>query len=209
MDHFELDGKTAVVLHAETPAGGAIAKTFRDAGASVADNVDTPQTIDILACAPDVFLAKPMESTTDEDVAEIFASNFVNQFDAVRAAKPKMADGGRIVLLTSVLGERGLPNCTAYAAAQGAVHNFIRAAAQELAPAGVTINGIALGWMDWMDDRLDPTDEDASRAVRFTITKRAGDASDVGGLALWLAGTGSGFVTGQIYAVDGGLLQHL
>jgi NAD(P)-dependent dehydrogenase (short-subunit alcohol dehydrogenase family) len=54
------------------------------------------------------------------------------------------------------------------------VHNLIRALAQELALHGISINGIALGWMAWMHDRLDRTDEEASRAQRFPISKRAG-----------------------------------
>ncbi len=60
-----------------------------------------------------------------------------------------------------------------------------------------------------MEDRLDPQNEEAGRAIRFTISKRAGKPEDIGPMAVWLSGTGAGFVTGQIFAVDGGLLQHL
>ena len=81
--------------------------------------------------------------------------------------------------------------------------------AQELGRDKITINGISLGWMDWMSDRIDPKDEEAARAIRFTIAKRAGESADIGPMAVWLSGTGVGYVTGQIFAVDGGLLQHL
>ena len=117
--------------------------------------------------------------------------------------------GGNIVLVTSVLGERGLPNTSIYSAAHGAVQNFIRALAQEVAPHGISVNGIALGWMSWMEDRLDPSDPDAGRAVRFTIAKRAGEPEDIGPMAVWLAGTGVGYVTGQTFQLDGGLTEHL
>jgi len=63
--------------------------------------------------------------------------------------------------------------------------------------------------MDWMTDRVDPTDEQAQRAVRFTLAKRMGRAGDVGPLAVWLSGSGAGFVTGQVFPLDGGLTQHL
>jgi len=119
------------------------------------------------------------------------------------------AERGHIVLATHVLGERGLPNCAAYGAAHAATQNMIRALAQELGPYGITINGISLGWMDWMDDRIDDSDENARRAVRFTIAKRAGRADEVGPMAVWLCGSGAGYVSGQIFAIDGGLLQHL
>jgi NAD(P)-dependent dehydrogenase (short-subunit alcohol dehydrogenase family) len=46
-------------------------------------------------------------------------------------------------------------------------------------------------------------------ALRFPIIKRAGLPEDVGPTAVWLAGTGVGYVTGQIFPVDGGLTQHL
>ena len=214
MQHFELDGKRAVVLNADSPAGDAIARAFAEAGATVEpvatpDDIAALESVDILACAPDRFLAKPIRAIADAELAWVMETNFMEPFRAVRAATGKLGDGGRIVLVTSVLGQRGLPNCTAYSAAHGAVANFIRAAAQEFAPLGVSINGIALGWMDWMTDRIDPTDPEAARAIRFTISKRAGKAEDIGAMAVWLSGTGAGFVTGQIYAVDGGLLQHL
>ena len=138
-------------------------------------------------------------------------TNFALPYFACQAALPfiRQRENGNIVLVTSVLGERGLPNTSAYSAAHGAVFNFIRAMAQELAPIGISINGIELGWMDWMDDRINMKDENAARAVRFTISKRAGTAEDIGPLAVWLSGSGVGFVTGQIFPLDGGLTQHL
>lgn len=211
MEHFDLTGKLASVL-GDTPAADAIASAYTEAGATVTrieSAADITGPLDVLATAPDLFLAKPMTETTDTDLEEIFVRNFVSQFAAVRAARTQMADGARVVLVTSVLGERGLPNCSAYASAHGAVHNFIRAAAQEFAPHGISVNGIELGWMDWMSDRIDKTDEEASRAIRFTILKREGRAEEVGPMAVWLSGTGAGFVTGQIYPLDGGLTQHL
>jgi len=85
----------------------------------------------------------------------------------------------------------------------------VRAVAQEVAHEGISINGIALGWMEWHADRIAPDDEQAQRATRFPIMKRMGTADEVGPLAVYLSGTGVGYVTGQIFPVDGGLLQHL
>ena len=212
MDHFELDGRRAVVVGAESPVGEAIVDAYREAGAEVicVDRVDADaERFDVLAIAKDTFRAQPIEALDDEALGKVMAANFGEVFRAVRTARGIIRNPGRIVIVTSVLGERGLANCTAYAAAQGAVHNFIRAAAQEFAPAGISVNGIALGWMDWMDDRLDPTDPQAARAVRFTILKRAGSAEEIGPLAVWLSGSGAGFVTGQIFTADGGLTAHL
>jgi 3-oxoacyl-[acyl-carrier protein] reductase len=115
---------------------------------------------------------------------------------------------GRILLVTSVLGGRSLLNATAYGAAHGAVHNLVRMAGHELASEGITVNAISLGWMDWMDDRIEAS-EDGQRALRFPMLRRAGRADEVGGTAVWLAAEhASSFITGQIIPVEGGLLQH-
>jgi NAD(P)-dependent dehydrogenase (short-subunit alcohol dehydrogenase family) len=227
VEHFDLSGRNALVLSAETPAGHAIAEAYAEAGARVtrlntlsagevgdavkhaAADVDG---LHILASAPDRFLAKPISTITPDELAEVMRANFATQFYACQASIEIMrrrGQGGNIVLVTHVLGERGLPNTSAYAAAHGAVHNLIRALAQEVAPHGISINGIALGWMEWMHDRLDRTDEEANRARRFPIIKRAGVPEDVGPIAVWLAGTAVGYVTGQLFPVDGGLTQHL
>ena len=227
VDHFDLSGRNALVLSAETPAGHAIAAAYEEAGAGVT-RLNTPAAGDvgqavrraaanmgglqILASAPDRFLAKPVTAITPDELAEVLTANYAIQFYACQAGIGVMRQqgtGGTIILVTHVLGERGLPNTSAYAGAHGAVHNMIRALPQEVAPQGISINGVALGWMDWMHDRLDHSDEEANRALRFPIVKRAGIPADVGPIAVWLAGTGVGYVTGQIFPVDGGLTQHL
>jgi 3-oxoacyl-[acyl-carrier protein] reductase len=168
--------------------------------------------LDVVCSAPDHFLAKPITKVTDTELANVLKVNFTSHFFVVRSAVDVLeqnAEGGRVVVLTSVLGERGLPNTAAYSAATGAAYNLVRAVSQEVAHLGITVNGIALGWMDWQTDRLDPDDEQAQRATRFPIMKRAGTAEEVGPLAVYLSGSGAGYVTGQIFPVDGGLLQHL
>lgn len=168
--------------------------------------------LDIVASAPDLFLAKPIERTTDTELARVIQMNFSAQYFVVRSAADEFRRdhrAGRIVLVTSVLGERSMINTTAYAAAHGAVHNLVRAASHELARDGITLNGIALGWMDYMTDRIDGEDENGKRAMRFPLLRRLGTADDIGGTAVWLSTPfGVGYLTGQVIPVDGGLLQH-
>lgn len=227
IDHFDLSGREAIVLGADTPAGNAMAQAFEEAGAEVtrlptldADAVGAAirttaaerGALHVLACAADQFVAKPVTDITPDDWHRTMQANVALPFYACQAAIEMMqsqSEGGNIIILTHVLGQRGVINSSVYSAAHGAVHNLIRALAQEVAPYGISVNGVALGWMDWMADRLDPDDVDADRAIRFAITKRAGTPDDVGPIAAWLAGSGVGFVTGQIFPVDGGLTQHL
>mgnify|MGYP003387128848 FL=1 len=256
--HFSLEGKRAIVIGAEFPAGAAIANAYAEAGANVAlcaitadeavmqirrvkreieaigreareyvmdvtlgRNVQVTMRqavkelggVDCVAITPDLFLAKPIGSITDTELARVMAVNFNAHFFAMRSAAAefrKQGTPGRIVSVTSVLGERGLPHTSAYSAAHGAVHNLIRACSQEFGPDQIMVNGIALGYMDWMKDRIDPDDEEAQRALRFTIMRRAGRANEVAPLALYLsAESATRYITGQIFPVDGGLLQHL
>ena len=246
-----------MVIGAETPAGGAIARAYAEAGADVALCVLQPDEavmsakrvqkdlaamgrkssvyvmdvtlgrnvqvttrqvakelggLDIVASCADRFLGKPIGKTSDVELQQVMAINFNAHFFAARSAAGELAKndgGGNIVLVTHVLGERGTQNTAAYGAAHAATQSLVRSLAQELGPQRISINGIALGWMEWMDDRIDPESDDAGRAVRFTIMKRAGTAEEIGPMAVWLSGTGVGYVSGQTFAVDGGLLQHL
>ena len=86
----------------------------------------------------------------------------------------------------------------------------MRACAQEFGGDGIMVNGIALGYMEWMGDRINPDDEEAMRAIRFAIMRRAGRKDEIGPLSLCLsAESATRYVTGQIFPLDGGLLQHL
>lgn len=227
IEHFDLTGKKAIVVAADNPAGAAIGQAWLEAGAEVkpipqGNAEDTGALIQraitelgglhLLATAADLFLAKPFTEITMDDVGNTMMANFASAFTASQAAVSAIretGDGGNLVMVTNALGERGLPNTSLYGAAHGAIFNLIRGLAQEVAAEGISVNGIELGWMDWMNDRLNPKDESAMRAIRFTMLKRAGKAEDVGPLATWLAGSGAGFVTGQIFPLDGGLTQHL
>lgn len=168
--------------------------------------------LDIVASAPELFMAKPIEKTSDTELARVMQVNFSSQFFIVRTAAEEFRRDhrpGRIVLVTSVLGGRTMLDTAAYASAHGAVHNLVRSAGHELAREGITVNAISLGWMDWMDDRIDTSSEDGQRALRFPMLRRAGRADEIGGTAVWLSAPyASAFITGQIIPVDGGLLQH-
>ena len=171
--------------------------------------------IDVLVNAPDLFVAKPVTRITDADWAKIIGQNLSATFFTCRAVGKEMlkadtngAARGRIINVVSVLGERGLPNASAYCAAQAGVLNLTRALAQEWAAQGITVNAIALGWMDDSPALADPTPE-ANQTVRYIPMKRVGSGEDVAPLAVYLASDASGYVTGQVMYIDGGLSVHL
>lgn len=169
--------------------------------------------IDVLVTAPDLFLGKPATRISDADWARVIGGNLSATFFACRAAGREMLknDGaakGRIITVASVLGERGLSNASAYCAAQAGILNLTRALAQEWAAQGITVNAIAQGWME-NAPALGDGDPPSNQTVRFIPMKRPGKPDEVAPLAVYLASDASGYVTGQVLFVDGGLTVHL
>jgi NAD(P)-dependent dehydrogenase (short-subunit alcohol dehydrogenase family) len=177
--------------------------------------------IDVLVNACDLVVAKPVTRISDADWARVIGHNLGATFFVCRAVGREMlkdgtrngeqgagSAGGRIINVASVLGERGLANATAYCAAQAGILNLTRALAQEWAARGITVNAIALGWMEGAPALGDP-DPATNRTVRFIPMKRAGRSDEVGPLAVYLASDASGYMTGQVLFVDGGLSVHL
>jgi NAD(P)-dependent dehydrogenase (short-subunit alcohol dehydrogenase family) len=166
--------------------------------------------LDVLFTCVNLFLAKPIEEITDAEWQKVVSANLSVPFFACRAAGPQMAKqgSGRIVNVASGLGERGLPNCSAYCAAQGGILNLTRALAQEWAAKGVTVNTIATGWMEDTPGLGDP-DPQSNRVIRFIPMRRLGQPEEVGPLAVYMASDSAAYLTGRTVFIDGGLLSHL
>lgn len=180
--------------------------------------------IDILVNAPDLFLGKAADATTDIEFNRVMQVNLAGTFHACRAAGKEMirqandgagdaaaaagASGARIINVASVLGERAIAHAAAYCAAQAGILNLTRALATEWGPHGITVNAIAQGWMEHTAAIGNP-DPAANQTVRFVPMKRAGGADELGPLAVYLASDACGYISGQVLFVDGGLSTHL
>ena len=110
--------------------------------------------LDILVNAPDLFLGKAAEIDDRRRVEQGDAGEpqRAGTFHGCRAAGKEMLKqetGGRIINVTSVLGERAIAHAAAYCAAQAGVLNLTRALATEWGPHKITVNAIAAGWMDY------------------------------------------------------------
>jgi NAD(P)-dependent dehydrogenase (short-subunit alcohol dehydrogenase family) len=167
--------------------------------------------IDVLVNAPDLFLGKAADATTDIEFNRVMQVNLAGTFHACRAAGKEMlkqGSGGRVINVTSALGERAIANAAAYCAAHAGVHNLTRALATEWGPQGITVNAIAQGWMEYTPAIGNP-DPAANQTVRFVPMKRAGAPEEVAPLAVYLASDSCGYISGQVLNVDGGLTTHL
>jgi 3-oxoacyl-[acyl-carrier protein] reductase len=165
--------------------------------------------LDIVVYAVDQPFVKAAEKTTEAEWARVLGANLSGAFYACRAAVREMtaAGWGRIILVSSGLGDRGMAGAVAYAAARHGVTGLVRALALEVAHAGICVNAIAPMWLETTPG-AGPNSED-SLLVRYIPMRRLGRPEEVAPLALYLASDAAGFVTGQVFNVDGGVMKHL
>lgn len=165
--------------------------------------------LDILVNAHDLPFAKPAQETTLSEWQQVLAVNLTGPYLACRAAAgPMLAQGsGRIINIVSLLGERGVANGSAYCAAQGGVLNLTRAFALEWARNGITVNAIGAGWTEGAS--ILQNEAIQQQLVRYIPQKRLAQPDEIASAAVYLASDSTGFVTGQIIWVDGGMRSRL
>ncbi|MEO6608603.1 MAG: SDR family oxidoreductase [Aestuariivirga sp.] len=143
----------------------------------------------------------------------------VNQDGAIRVCMAflpllkKAGRGQRIVNIASIMGARGSPNSIPYSTAKGAIVNFTRALACDLAPYEITVNAISPGFVDTpssiLPDGTHEYDSDWFRDIYIKYgrvpLRRYGNPEDIAGPTYFLCSDDSRYVTGQILMVDGGL----
>src|SRR4030042_1756258 len=179
--------------------GFAAAIDATDAGqgeAAVRRAVDDLGRLDILVNTPDLPFAKPLAETTPDEWQRVLTANLSSVFFACRAAGVVMLPQGkgRIINVTSILGDRGLSNSTAYCAAKAGVINMTRALALEWARTGVTVNAIGVGFME--DAPGIGQDVSLKEALaKYLPLRRLASSSEMAGLAVYLACDASAFVS--------------
>ena len=157
-------------------------------------------------CAGSLLL-KPAHLTTRSDYDEVFAANLTTAFATVRAgARVLRRTGGSIVLVSSAAATIGLPNHEAIAAAKAAVAGLTRSAAASYAPRQLRINAVAPGLTETpMTSRIVDNERALAGSLQLHPLARVGQPGEVADLIAWLLGPQSGWVTGQVWGIDGGL----
>jgi 3-oxoacyl-[acyl-carrier protein] reductase len=225
-----LAGKSAVVTGTAHGIGAAIARALRDDGATVHDvDKDTADLTDS-AAVRDYFarvgpvdilvnnaggvcgqVGHPLEEVPDADWQAVVNANLSTAFHCTRAVIPGMKERGwgRIINISSAAGLTvSKTGIQAYASAKAGLIGFTRQMAHELGPSGITVNCIAPGFI-----LSNPTTEiqwqsygpDGQRDLISGIaTRRLGEPADIANGVQFFASLRSGWVTGQVIAIDGG-----
>jgi len=162
--------------------------------------------IDILCANAGIFPAASLDSMTPEQWDEVLDTNLKSSFLAVSACLPalKRSPHGRIVLTSSITGPiTGYPGWSHYGASKAGQLGFMRTAAIELAPYGITVNAVLPG--NIATEGLTANGEAYLAEMAAAIPlRRLGSVADIANAALFLASDEAAFITGQTLVVDGG-----
>jgi 3-oxoacyl-[acyl-carrier protein] reductase len=166
--------------------------------------------LDILVNNAGVAVNGMLMRFTDEQWAKTINTNLGGAFNCTKAAAMlvlKAKDAGRIINITSVVGEMGNGGQAAYAASKAGLIGLTMATAKELASRGVTCNAVSPGFIE-----TDMTAEHLPEAQRAKLLEgiplgRIGAADEVAQTVAFLAGPEAAYITGQVIRVNGGLLM--
>jgi 3-oxoacyl-[acyl-carrier protein] reductase len=162
--------------------------------------------LDVLVANAGIAIDGLLLRLKDEDIDALVATNLRGAIASARAAvKPMMkARYGRIVFLSSVVGEMGNVGQTAYAATKAGVIGAAKSIAREYASRSVTVNVVAPGFID-TDMTSHMTDAMKTQLLSGIPLGRTGQASEIAAAVAFLASSEASYITGQVLRVNGGL----
>jgi len=161
--------------------------------------------LDILVNNAGLMFTKPVSVTTEEEFDRIFAVNVKGTFFACQQAATRLAEGGRIINLSSSTTARFMPNYGAYVATKGAVEQFTRSLAKELGPRGITANAISPGPTETELFVAGKTPEQIQQFAQLSAFGRLGQPLEIAEVVAFLAGNAARWISGQNLRVNGGL----
>jgi 3-oxoacyl-[acyl-carrier protein] reductase len=143
---------------------------------------------------------------SDDDIDTVIDLNLKGTIYVTRLVSRRMLarGGGSIVNISSIVGRSGYRGLSVYSATKAALDGFTRAMARELGSRGITVNGVAPGYLRTeMSHGLD--EDQLQQIVRRTPAGRLGEPDDVARAVQFLTDPRNSYITGHVLVVDGGL----
>lgn len=190
----------AEILAGETGSTAVVTDSAdRDA---VIEQVRRSGPLDVLVVNAGIAVFGDALEQDPDAIDRLFRINVHAPYHAAVEAARQMPDGGRIIVIGSVNGDRmPVAGMASYAVSKSALQGLARGLARDFGPRGITVNVVQPG----------PIDTDANPAEgpmkelmhSFMAIKRHGRPEEVAGMVAWLAGPEAGFVTGAMHTIDG------
>ena len=173
----------------------------------VQEALDAFGQVDVLVNSAGITRDNLLLRMSEEDFDQVIAVNLRGTFRMMKAvARPMMRKRyGRIINLSSIVGEMGNAGQVNYAASKAGVNGMTKAFAKEIAGKGITVNAVAQGFID--TDMTRALSREAAESLKARIPMgRLGTPEDVAHVISFLASEEAGYVTGQVIGVNGGML---
>lgn len=161
--------------------------------------------IDILVNNAGICQDRTLAKMTKEEWQKVIDINLTGVFNCTKSALPSItANKGKIINMTSVVGERGNFGQTNYAASKAGIIGFTKSLSKEVGRFGVTVNAVAPGFIDTNLTQNLP-EELKGMITKLTSLGRFGKPEEVADLVCFLASEKADFITGEVINIDGGL----
>ena len=165
-------------------------------------------TIDILVNNAGITRDGLLFRMSDDDWEDVISTNLTSCFSFIKhLARPMTRKRwGRIINMSSVIGQTGNAGQANYAAAKAGMLGLTKSLAKEFAARNVTVNAVAPGFIS-TDMTAELNEKQQEAIVGIIPMKRMGKASDIAATTAFIASEEAGYITGQVFTVDGGMVM--